>query len=268
MTGATVSPGTEIDQALCRGAIYDALALGLSPPTRDVLSRLAGDGVFETLADAAAVLDASVRLAGPDLSSCVQELAQAARIATPLGLERSHERLFGHTARGKISPYETEYGPGGVFHQETELADLGGFYRAFGLDIPPSRRERFDHMAAECEFLSFLACKEAYELVEGRTEARDAVRRAQKAFLRDHAGRFGRAFGQALSREADHPFYEALGSLCAAFLAWECQLAGVPSGPESLPLRLDEDPAVPMACGGCSLAALGQGDAPEAGEGA
>ncbi len=262
----------EIDVALSRGILYDILALGFRPPSQESLSRLQAREAADVLHDAAASLDGSEgsdssRGSGSGSSSVAAAaqtlLEEAARADLP-SLHASHQFLFGHTAHGKVPPYETEYGVDDPFRQSHELADLLGFYRAFGLDMNTGRHERCDHVAAECEFLAFLACKEAHELTGENSCARDEVRNAERLFLRDHAGRFGRAFALALARDADHPFYKALGELCGALLLRECEAFGVRPGAELIPLRSTAEDNVPMACGGCALAELG-GKGAEAG---
>jgi TorA maturation chaperone TorD len=234
----------ETDHAICRGILYDVLALCLRPPGDDTLSRLKDAGQKDALREAAADLGGEE---GP-VPSAVEALLGA--VESPADdLDRSFQRLFGHTARGQVSPYETEYGSDDLFRQSHEMADLGGFYRAFGLAVPGSRRERNDHLSAEFEFLSFLCRKEAYELLKGDQASGAEVRRAQRTFLRDHAGRFGRAFARSLVKEADQPFHRAAGELCLAFLGLEERELAVPLGPEFLPLRTAAEDDVPMACG-------------------
>jgi TorA maturation chaperone TorD len=232
--------------------LYEVLALALRSPTAEGLCRLRGRGAARTLIDAAGVI-------GKDgqVEDAASAFLAAARGAARGDLERSYQRLFGHTARGKVPPYETEYGGEEVFRQSQELGDIGGFYRAFGLTVAPGEHERSDHLGAECEFLSFLARKEAREIARGEAAAGEEVRRAARLFLRDHAGHFGRAVGRALAREADQPFYRALGELCFAVLTADCEHFGLPPGPEFLKLRADTEDEVPMACGGCALAQLG-----------
>jgi TorA maturation chaperone TorD len=258
MSATEIDRKFEIDRAVCRGIIYDVIALGLRPPTRESLSRIGADGASEALADAAAVID------GPDGAFSIGEelagLLEAGRQCDLESLQRCRERLFGHTAHGKAPPYETEYGSDDPFRQAEELADLTGFYRAFGLELREEGHERCDHMAAECEFLSFLTCKEAYELLEGNIESSEEVRKAERLFLRDHAGRFGRAFALTLEREADDPFYQALGRLCREFLTAECETFGVQAEAETIALRSTADDDVPMACGSCRVAELAGGD--------
>jgi TorA maturation chaperone TorD len=59
-----------------------------------------------------------------------------------------------------------------------KLADVTGFYAAFELTPATARPDMEDHIAAELEFMSVLALKEAYagaeELPGGLTVTRDA----------------------------------------------------------------------------------------------
>jgi TorA maturation chaperone TorD len=148
-----------------------------------------------------------------------------------------------------VSPYETEYGQEALFQQPQEMGDLGGFLKAFGLTLRAEAHERIDHVSCECEFLAFLARKEAYALTQGDDAMAGETRRAGRLFLRDHFGRFGPAFARKLTREDRDGFYGALGELCLAILAAECGRLRVPAGSEFLQLRdVDLDDA-PMACG-------------------
>jgi TorA maturation chaperone TorD len=241
-----------IDKAVCRAIIYDVLAMSLRPPTPEMLSRLGEDGASETVVDAALAL-ADAR-SGQPLGEAVNRLFEALRGSSLDLLEDSYRDIFGHTAHGQVPPYETEYGFGDVFRQAQELADIGGFYRAFGLEMAKARQERNDHISAELEFLSLLATKEAYDVVDGDLEGSETVRRAERLFLREHAARFGRAFGQSLARSRGHALYRAAGELCFDFLTTECARFGVPAGQEVLQLRPAATAEPPMACGGCELA--------------
>ena len=150
--------------------------------------------------------------------------------------------------RGAAPPYETEYGANALFLQPQEMSDIGGFMAAFGLTVDPLGHERVDHVSCECEFLRFLCQKEAYALDAGDGETLRETRKAEKLFLKHHLGRFGPAFGRRVAREDREGFYGSLGELCAVFIEAECRRAGVPAGPEHIPLRSAEPDDVPMAC--------------------
>jgi DMSO reductase family type II enzyme chaperone len=234
------------DLALCRSALYQALALGFLPPTQETVARLASAQGTLDLSDAAAVIDASE---GTDLAGRVQALTALEKPSDLDALTDSFRRFFGHTARGPVSPYETEYGQDALFQQPQEMSDLAGFLRAFGLTLNAAERERIDHVSCECEFLAFLALKEAYALAWHEAPTAEETRRAARLFLRDHLGRFGPAFARKLTREDRGGFYGALGELCLAFLAAECARLRVPPGSEFLQLRAVDLDDAPMACG-------------------
>jgi DMSO reductase family type II enzyme chaperone len=237
-----------VERALCRSALWEALALGFRPPSERTLDRLASPA-------AAGLVVAAARAAGAEVAALVPALAMHA--ASVPALEASHRALFGHVAHGPVPLCETEYGDGGPYLQPQALADVGGFYAAFGLALAAGAAERVDHVSVECEFLLFLARKEAAALERGDAETAEACARAGRLFLRDHVGRWVPALAARLEGADAEGFYGALGRLAAAVVAAECARLGVRAGPAALALRsADEDP-VPMACGACPLGVPG-----------
>lgn len=86
--------------------------------------------------------------------------------------------------------YETEIGLPHEFRQSQEMADIAGFYQAFGFRTGGAVRERPDHLAAELEFMSVLALKEALALAHGNREQAEICQDAQRKFLNDHLARW------------------------------------------------------------------------------
>jgi DMSO reductase family type II enzyme chaperone len=236
----------EVDLALCRSILYEALALGFRPPTDEAVARMAAPDAVQALADAAAVLDCGWN---STLATLVHRFSNSAVPPSLDSLQALYRRLFGHTARGGVPPYETEYGEDSLFQPPQEMSDLAGFYRAFGLVLRPSEHERIDHIACECEFMFFLARKEAYALVQADAAMLEETRRAARLFLRHHLGRWAPAFGRRLARQNAGGFYGGVGELLVAFVTRECDRVGVPAGPELLRLRSPSLGEVPMACG-------------------
>ncbi|OGB95670.1 MAG: hypothetical protein A3G35_02390 [candidate division NC10 bacterium RIFCSPLOWO2_12_FULL_66_18] len=245
-TAGRNSKSAEVDLALCRSALYEALALGFLAPTAETISRLASSEGVEALADAAAVLDDAWNTGLADL---VRRTSAPQPLCSLAALEASFRRLFGHTARGLVPPYETEYGEDSLFLPLQEMSDLAGFCHAFGLGLRPSEHERIDHIACECEFMLFLARKKAYALVTDNATMLEETRRATRLFLKDHLGGWAPAFGRRLAREDRGGFYGALGELLTVFVTHECARVGVPAGPELLHLRSTSLGDAPMACG-------------------
>jgi TorA maturation chaperone TorD len=239
---------TQADRALARAVVYAALAIAFQPPTRERLRRIGAQHRFSTVALA-------LRLAGgrdPDqgLSAVAANLE---RLTTPpvARLAADFTRLFGHTTRGPVCACETEYGADNTYHQPQQLADIAGYYLAFGLQSGSASDVRADHVACECEFMDFMNRKEALflELRPDETETLEVTREASRRFLRDHLARFGRAFASQLAL-ADHDgFYGTMAVTLGQLLEHECRRLAVAAGPLDLPVRPEAPDDAPMACG-------------------
>ena len=248
-----ITRGTEIDPALCRATLYSAIALGFGTPSEEAINRLAGGENAAALADAALLLDPAEE---SDLFSSVAAACEAAETGSECLLPR-HRALFGHTARGTVPPYETEYGHEALFQQPQELSDLMGFYNAFGLTLKHGQHERPDHISCECEFQSFLALKEAYALEHQDPDMLAETRKAQKLFLRDHLARFAPTFATRVREHDAGGFYGKLAKCLLSFVTAESRRLDVPVGAMDLRLRPADDDRVPMACGaGAECAAV------------
>lgn len=149
-------------------------------------------------------------------------------------LQAAYRHAFGLT--GSLC-YETEYGLPHEFRQSQELADLSGFYRAFGFEVGGAVRERPDHLAVELEFMQVLALKEAYAVEQGLSEPAEICHEAQRQFLQDHLGRWLGLFAHSLTLNTLEGTYLALGRFAAAFVKADAARLGV---------QLEEEPAGPM----------------------
>ena len=244
---------SDIELSYCRAAIYSALALGFQAPTDETLSRLTTPDSKNSLVSAAAMLYADH---APDIIEAIVALPTWGNDAAA-NFAAQHGALFGHSARGAISPYETEYGNEALFQQPQELADLLGIYRAFGLAVRRESHERPDHISCEFEFMMFLALKEAYALEHCDPEMAGETRKAEKIFLSERLGRFLPAFAVQLQREDSRGFYSRLGELARRFVGAEAQRLQITLGAVNLGLRPADDNRVPMACGnGTECAAM------------
>ncbi len=169
-------------------------------------------------------------------------------------LEQRYDGLFGHAVRGACPAYEMEYGRNEIIRQASDLADLAGFYRAFGLEIAPDATGRPDHIAAECEFMSALCSKEAHAYAQSDKDNADICVDAERAFLRDHLARWLPALAHRILEADGKGFFGALAQFADAFVQAECNHFDVHAGPQTLELRTP-DPVLDtqISCGsaGC-----------------
>jgi hypothetical protein len=80
------------------------------------------------------------------------------------------------------------------------------------------------------------------------SETLDVTVQAERSFLRDHLGRFGRAFAARVAAEDGDGYFGALGRLLLAFVNAECARVAVDAGPVDLMVRPEEIDETPMAC--------------------
>lgn len=245
----TEFPRDAVDDALARAVVYRTASVGFQAPTDQRLRQLGVRDRFPVVTVALHRLDRSAA------SSLTAAAARLAALAIPEdgALASTYWRLFGHTTRGQICACETEYGPDNGFHQPQQLADISGYYLAFGLRPAAASEARADHIASECEFMDFLSRKEALLLSHRARGLRgddtlEVTKQAARTFLRNHLGRFGRAFAARVASEDPDGYFGALGHVLLAFVDAECARLGVEAGPIDLTVRPDAIDDVPMAC--------------------
>jgi TorA maturation chaperone TorD len=219
----------DVAAALGRAALYRLLGAVFAYPGPErcaEIARLAGAIGETSLADA--------RIA-PALST----VAGAAREADPPTVAAEHVFLFDRQVH--CSPHEGGYGDAPQLAGKSALlADIAGFYTAFGLAPSTGEPEVEDHIVAELEFMSALAVKEAWALAEGETEGLAVTRGAQATFLTDHLGRWVAPFAEAIAAATPLAYYTAAATLLSLWVDAECERLGV--APQRVAGRLGHDP--------------------------
>ncbi len=163
-------------------------------------------------------------------------------------LQRAFCQTFGLS--GSLC-YETEYGLPHEFRMSQELADIAGFYRAFGVRCGGAVQERPDHIAVECEFMHLLCLKEAWAAQQKRPDQMEICQDGERKFLGDHLGKWLPVFVRSLELHGDTLFVQ-LARQFQAFLAWEAQHLGI----QVQPLEASKLASTPIvedwSCAGCS----------------
>lgn len=242
--------GTEL--ALTRSFVHQFLARAFDYPNADTWAWLSADSTQQGLA---AAVDA---LESPSTGALHTALVALVNAGLATAFDAVHDDYIlavGHAARGSCPINEIEYGDikADPLFQPHRLADLGAFYRAFGMEPGTESGERLDHLSVELEFMSVLTAQEAG--LQGAAADREAVavcRDAQRKFLREHVGRWTPAFARRLRRAVGDRPLGHLADLALAFLEIECARYHVPLGSAELVLRPADEAA--SLCDGCGLA--------------
>ncbi|HKB15241.1 MAG TPA: molecular chaperone TorD family protein [Planctomycetota bacterium] len=218
------------DDLLPRSALWRSASALFRYPRPGAEAEVGGAEFWEAAERAARAL------AEPALADAVGRARRGFEGRDAASLEEEFVQAFGHTLEGSAPPYETLWGLEGSLLQPHAIADLAAFYRAHGLQIVPGG-ERPDHLSVECEFLHYLAFKEARARARGEAGHVETCRATRAEFLREHLGRFAPAFARRLRQASGDRAFGAAGDLLGALVRSEAASLEVRTGDEDLPLR-------------------------------
>ena len=199
-----------------RAVAWELLALSLRYPD-EVLAEAIASGEWEA---AAAEIAEALGIALPECLGAD---------ASPEGLRPEATRLFVGAPEPAVSPYEGVWaaeadGVQALLFVNPRSMDVERFVRSCGLGRPEGSNEPLDHVAAECELLSYLASLATGAPAPagapcGADLPGGAPQAAYAAFLDSHARAWMPAFAGAVCAEARRPFYAAAARLLAAMVA-------------------------------------------------
>ena len=202
MSPARTSP-SDYEQALRRAAGYDLLARCFSYPEEQAV-----DGMREV-----AALTGHLLAGGP-----LHALLEALAVAAPEDLESAYIDCFTLTTSSDVPTFETAYLCPDPSQQTARMADINGFYRAFGADAAEVSF-RPDDICVELEFMSFLCRKQAYAMIHLGAPRVAQAARAQRMFLSEHLGRWAMGLGRRTAAVAgSNRFYAELGQALSAWI--------------------------------------------------
>jgi putative dimethyl sulfoxide reductase chaperone len=236
MSSATLQH-PDIQQTLGRAAIYQLLSLAFAYPDEEGLAELGAfitDVTEHPIATETGLLEPLGHLSAALERTRTEELAG------------EHMRLFaGEVA---CSAHESEYAFD-PFAKSRQLADVAGFYTAFGLEVAHDRRGLPDFISTELEFVSLMLRKQVYADSQGWSDRSDLTSHAIDAFLEDHLGRWAPMMSSEVSRVArdEAGFYAAAGELCRHYLTSEIKRRGIRPRPVR-PRSTSEQDAAPFVC--------------------
>lgn len=246
----TPSVDRDITSAQARGVGYGLVSHGFQYPDAELVDTLRDPARWSSWPE---VLH---QFYGTGLPACHLDAVRASLGAKgdaatePAELQEVFNRLFGHAVRGRCPPYELEYGGSEIIQQASGLADIAGFYSAFGMEVSRDADDRPDHVAIESEFMSVLCAKEAHAIENSEADHLDIGVKAQRDFLKDHLACWLPAYAHRVERADPDGFYGALARFASAFVAAECDRFEIAVSPTTLKLRsTDEVLDTSISCG-------------------
>jgi TorA maturation chaperone TorD len=240
------------ETALAREFLYRFFSLALTEPWGREWPALVSEENLALAIGSGEVVDARGEHAlGSALDQLVSELRQP-----PESLDDEYQRVFGLTPARECPPFETEYhGNAETFYCSQQLADIAGFYRAFGLNPGAMATVRPDHLTLELEFMAYLLMKQRLLLESNDhdpSEKIGVVAKAEADFYRDHLAWWVPAFARGLAKRSVGGYYSALSRALGAFIVCESHRFGVRETRTPLVVVPTETRDDATECAGCT----------------
>ncbi len=221
--------------------VYKILSLGLSYPER---------GNWETLLKLTAEADS---LAEGELKSMISDYRGMLADRMDRIDEVKSEYLSIFDLGRAIAPYETEHIQEKVSRKPFELADIAGFYSAFGfsLDEDKEHKEVFDHISVELEFMAIITFKEGYAIELKLVDEAMIVRDARLKFFNEHLAKWGVTYCRLILELENHEYFKKLAYILQFVLNLECEKYGLDMAsfePEIINDEPDEVRADELTC--------------------
>ncbi len=214
MTQTSVRAEQVVHRELARSLAYRVLSQCFTYPTEEAVAELRN-------VDLPQVLEEAAYLPG-QLLSLLRTLEDQLGAIDAVSLQTEHRRVFSHIMSADCPPCETAYTTSQVVQEVQELADISGFFSAFGVEL--EEKERPDHISVELEFMHLLTYKEAHALIHHGPGKARLCRVAQRKFMHDHLGRWAGVFAERLRAKAGDGFFGAVASLTDSFITADVAL--------------------------------------------
>jgi TorA maturation chaperone TorD len=128
------------------------------------------------------------------------------------------------------------------------LADIAGFYKAFGFQLAENTSEKVDHLICELEFVVLLLIMLAKAREENLTEGYSVTYDALAAFCHDHLGEWLELFCQQLTQMTVLPVYQQIAKMIQRAWSGVMTVNHLPIPESSLPEIATEE-GTPYECG-------------------
>jgi TorA maturation chaperone TorD len=212
-------------EALARRNVYLFFSVGFSDPVDERFDLLEENDFRDATKQSIEYLQSNQTLLAStgDDELIKHELNLEPLLKTPEwnrdSVRQEYKSVFGLTIDEDCPPHEVEYcEKTDLFYRSQLMADIGGFYRAFGLNPDDNNPERVDHVRLELEFMYYLWTKLINGLENDHEESElEVVQNGLRDFFREHLGWWIPRFGRALEEKDGSDFYGQLGRLMRWF---------------------------------------------------
>ncbi len=198
-----------VEELLASSHVYQFLSTCLSEPKQETLELLNNREYMDEVESCLG------KNGNGELLETFRHLQEGLQGTNAETLAEGYRNTFGGaTVSMDCPPFEMYFSGSHIWQQTQDLADISGFYKAYGLETSEEGVAiRWDHISVELEFLHFLTYKLAYAIENHGEEEQELCLAAKKKFLNAHIGKWVHAFSRAVWRKSPLEFYKQVAKL-------------------------------------------------------
>ena len=201
----------ELNRIVARASIYGVSALAFAYPE---------DEVTEDIHEGVTTLMETLEAAGVDREAIEKGNAFLRLWASTESsiIKQDYSDLFIGKQQFRLD--ESDYDKT-IFYRHQRIADVSGFYRAFGFERSTESFERQDFVGMELEFMQVLLLKLAYAMQNGWDDQAEMCRDAEAKFFKEHLEWWIPDMCERLRGASPCEFYKSLSSFLESFIKSE-----------------------------------------------
>jgi len=199
---------TDVTKILAAAEVYGIISSAFKYPEDDLMEYLR-ESVGE-LAEAMELLSYE-----PETIEKGMAFANQGINANADEIRRSFNEFY--TGRKQASLDESEYDTA-IFYRHQRIADIAGFYGAFGFEISVDAHMRPDFIGTELEFMCVLLLKRAYAIEQGWDEQVEICLEAERKFFSEHMEWWIPQLCETIRGASSCDFYRSLSNFLESFI--------------------------------------------------
>lgn len=213
----------KIENLLATSQVYQFLSMCLFEPEKNVMELLRNN---DYMSEVESCLGETGNV---ELSEAFRNIRKELQDSNVDKLVKGYRDTFGNaTVAMDCPPYEMYFSGSQIYQQTQDLADISGFYKAFGVEVSKDdTTNRWDHIAVELEFLHFLTYKLAFAIENHGDKEQESCLAAKKKFLNAHIGRWIKAFSSSVEKKSPVAFYREVADMTNEFIHLDMKNLGV-----------------------------------------
>lgn len=201
----------DTSSVLARAKVYGIIASAFAYPEDEVLEAIRG-GVGE-LKEALTAIGANAESVEKGMAFAIAGTGAHTEV-----VQSDYNQLF--VGKQQCSLDESEYDKA-IFYRYQRMADIAGFYRAFGFENSTDSYQRPDYVGTELEFMHLLLLKHAYAVEQGWDEESQICEEAAGKFVHEHLEWWVPSMCEKLRGASSCAFYRSLSNFLESFIKSE-----------------------------------------------